>query len=132
MRIACVPRSSGGVVRPVSITGIEASPERASDSSAPGVVGIWVSNSWLLILEKTMAQMQRPSNLVWRKSTFSEVWRKSTFSEAGGCVEIACAGQVVLARDSKDHSGPIQEIPIRWWQIFMEQVKAGRFDCDGF
>lgn len=68
-----------------------------------------------------MAQMQRPSKLAWRKSTFSE---------AGGCVEISCVGQVVFVRDSKDHTGPVQEISARRWMSFIEQVRTERFRCD--
>ena len=67
-----------------------------------------------------MVQMQRPTNLVWQKSTFSE---------AGGCVEIACEGHVVLIRDSKDRTGPAPEIPISKWRTFVGRVKAGEFDC---
>jgi hypothetical protein len=67
-----------------------------------------------------MAQMQHSTD---------RVWRKSTFSEAGNCVEIACDGRVVLVRDSKDCAGPVPEIPISKWRMFVGNVKAGDFDC---
>jgi hypothetical protein len=66
-----------------------------------------------------MVQMQRPTNLLWRKSTLSE---------AGGCVEIACEGHVVLVRDSKDRTGPVPMFPISKWGTFVRRVKAGDFD----
>jgi hypothetical protein len=68
-----------------------------------------------------MAQMQRSTHVVWRKSTFSE---------AGGCVEVACKGHVVLVRDSKDCASPVPEIPMPNWRMFVGRVKAGDFDCD--
>ena len=67
-----------------------------------------------------MAQMRRSTD---------RGWRKSTFSEAGNCVEIACEGQVVLVRDSKDCAGPVPEIPASKWRTFVGRVKAGGFDC---
>jgi hypothetical protein len=67
-----------------------------------------------------MVQMQRSTQVVWRKSTFSE---------AAACVEIACAGHAVLVRDSKNCTGPVPEIPKWKWQMFVGRVKAGDFDC---
>lgn len=61
-----------------------------------------------------MVHMQCPTNLVWRKSTFSE---------AGSCVEIACERHVVFIRDSKNRAGPVLAIPISTWLTFIGRVK---------
>jgi Domain of unknown function (DUF397) len=53
------------------------------------------------------------------------VWRKSSFSEAGGCVEVAARGRSVLARDSKDPSGPTLSFSARSWRTFIININEG-------
>ena len=57
-----------------------------------------------------------PSDYVWRKSSKS-------FSD-GNCVEIACTGQHVLVRDSKDIAGPQLKFSIKEWDSFIKYLRA--------
>ncbi|MFG2001200.1 DUF397 domain-containing protein [Spirillospora sp. NPDC048911] len=83
------------------------------------------------------------SNLRWRKSSYSGgdptdcveiagVWRKSSHSSGQGteCVEAAAApaSRLVLARDSKDASGPVLAFSRSEWGAFLGGVKRGAFD----
>ncbi len=68
-----------------------------------------------------MAQVTRPSSLVWRKATSSE---------AGGCVEVAYEGQVVFVRDSKNPTGAVLAVPSQDWRAFLRAAKDGRHDCN--
>ncbi|WP_323373599.1 DUF397 domain-containing protein [Plantactinospora alkalitolerans] len=55
------------------------------------------------------------------------VWRKSTRSAAGdnNCVEVACAGDGVHVRDSKDRSGPVLAIGRESWMSMVRGLKSG-------
>ncbi|MDL4776558.1 DUF397 domain-containing protein [Actinomadura xylanilytica] len=57
-------------------------------------------------------------------------WRKSSYSGAneGECVEIAPAGRMVAARDSKDPSGPVLCFGTDAWHAFCGQIKSGAYD----
>ncbi|NVI92459.1 DUF397 domain-containing protein [Actinomadura sp. BRA 177] len=56
-------------------------------------------------------------------------WRKSSHSTTHGtdCVELA-AGAIVLARDSKDPTGPMLGFTRGEWRGFLDEVKRGAFD----
>ena len=52
------------------------------------------------------------------------IWRKSKASTAdGGCVEIACAGETVLLRDSRNPSGPILAFSPAHWSAFLRHIR---------
>ena len=54
-------------------------------------------------------------------------WRKSSRSGVNGneCVEVACDGQYVLVRDSKNRAaGTLTCLP-RDWATFLDKIKAG-------
>ncbi|WP_019631523.1 DUF397 domain-containing protein [Actinomadura atramentaria] len=57
-------------------------------------------------------------------------WRKSSYSGNGGgnCVEVAAAGGLSLARDSKDPEGPVLAVDSHRWGSFLGRIKAGDFD----
>ncbi|MFF5258740.1 DUF397 domain-containing protein [Actinomadura viridis] len=60
---------------------------------------------------------------------FSRVaWRKSSHSTGTGgqCIEVASAGAVVMARDSKDPDGPVLGFTVEEWGAFLSSVKSGR------
>ena len=53
-------------------------------------------------------------------------WRKSKASQAdGGCVEIACGGQSVMMRDSRDRSGPVLAFTAPQWSAFLRRIRNG-------
>ena len=57
------------------------------------------------------------STLTWRKSSAS--------AGAGECVEVATADPYVLARDSRDQSGPVLELTSAQWHGLMSRIKNG-------
>ncbi|QIZ33833.1 DUF397 domain-containing protein [Saccharopolyspora sp. ASAGF58] len=57
-------------------------------------------------------------------------WRKSTRSSSYvNCVEVAFAGPVVAARDSKDPAGGALLFGAATWSSFVDGLRAGRFDA---
>lgn len=57
-------------------------------------------------------------------------WRKSSQSSGGdNCVEVAFREGAVGLRDSKDHTGPILEIPPAGWAAFVGGVRHGEFNA---
>ncbi|WP_242903113.1 DUF397 domain-containing protein [Actinomadura terrae] len=82
------------------------------------------------------------SSIRWRKSGRSahqggecvEVgqWRKSSHSgpHGGECVEIADASAAIIVRDSKNPNGPRLALTPVAWQMFTNNVKAGRLDVE--
>jgi hypothetical protein len=60
----------------------------------------------------------RPDALIWRKSTRSGV-------NGNECVEVACDGQYVLARDSKNRTGGTLMCLPQDWGAFLDKIKAG-------
>lgn len=53
-------------------------------------------------------------------------WRTSSASAgAGECVEVAAAASLVLARDSRDRSGPVLELTPAQWFGLVERIKNG-------
>lgn len=53
-------------------------------------------------------------------------WRKSTFSGANGgeCIEVACASNAVLVRDTKDRgNGPVLRLTGADWRRLTARVK---------
>jgi hypothetical protein len=61
----------------------------------------------------------------------SPQWKKSTASGTGNCVEVACRGDVVLVRHSKDPSGVTLSFSPEEWERFMVAVRGGLFDVEG-
>jgi hypothetical protein len=61
------------------------------------------------------AQPSQHSALTWRKS-------KESTSD-GQCVEIACAGESVMLRDSRDPSGPILAFSSARWSAFLRCIR---------
>lgn len=59
------------------------------------------------------------SELRWRKSSRS--------SNYGNCVEVAFAGDDVLARDSKNPAAPYLAFDQLAWASFVQSVRNGRF-----
>ncbi|MFA1537490.1 DUF397 domain-containing protein [Actinomadura monticuli] len=59
-------------------------------------------------------------------------WRKSSYSTTDGtnCVEVAAQGKTadVLARDSKNPSGPVLAFAQSEWCVFLTEAKRGAFD----
>lgn len=58
-------------------------------------------------------------------------WQKSSRSSSNGgdCVETARPGsQRIAARDSKNPGGPQLRFALSDWQMFLAEVKRGRFD----
>lgn len=55
-------------------------------------------------------------------------WRKSARSGANGneCVEVACDGQYVLVRDSKNKTGGTLTCLPQDWGAFLDKIKAGK------
>ncbi|MGV9778923.1 DUF397 domain-containing protein [Streptosporangium sp. NPDC003464] len=73
-----------------------------------------------------------PSNLTWRKSSFSS-------SNGGDCVEVAELGSTAhrperkrdathAVRDSTDPSGPVLYFTLTEWNAFIKGIKASEFD----
>ncbi len=55
------------------------------------------------------------------------IWRKSSASAGvGECVEVAKAGSLVLARDSRNHSGVVLEFSSEQWTRLMWRIKQDR------
>ena len=70
------------------------------------------------------AQPSRYSKVTNRYPMLS--WRTSSASAgAGECVEVATAGSFVLARDSRDQSGPVLEFTSVQWLELMRRIKTG-------
>lgn len=68
---------------------------------------------------------------VQAKDIASAAWHKSSFSTYNGnCVEVArLGGDVFGVRDTKDQErGPVLAFASCEWGVFVEAVKAGRFD----
>ncbi|NKZ04002.1 DUF397 domain-containing protein [Actinomadura latina] len=61
-----------------------------------------------------------------------ELWRKSSYSTTDGtnCVEVAAhaLSPDVLARDSKNPSGPVLSFTSAEWSAFLDEAKRGAFD----
>jgi hypothetical protein len=57
-------------------------------------------------------------------------WRTSSHSGGSGtaCVEVANMTQRVMARDSKDPSGPVLTFSPGEWRAFLADVKRGVHD----
>lgn len=64
--------------------------------------------------------MYDPTNVVWRKSSFS--------NGVAECVEVAATADAVLVRDSKDRSGPVLTFTAAEWAAFTQSVRSGEFD----
>ena len=63
------------------------------------------------------------------------VWHKSTRSggNGGDCVEVAGnLPGIVALRDTKDPDGTILVFTRAEWAAFIDGVRAGEFDLDGF
>ncbi|GAQ58808.1 DUF397 domain-containing protein [Streptomyces acidiscabies] len=65
----------------------------------------------------------RTSRLGWFKSSYS--------GEAGGCVEARFQADGVGCRDSKDVQRPALRFEAEQWQVFVDDVKAGRYPARG-
>lgn len=51
-------------------------------------------------------------------------WRKSSYSDNGSdCVEVAFAGDLVLARDSKAPAGAVLTVSSRQWTTFVHRLR---------
>jgi hypothetical protein len=56
-------------------------------------------------------------------------WRKSKTCQAdGGCVELSAGSTVVLMRNSTDPDGPVLTFDRETFEVFLDDVRAGRFD----
>jgi hypothetical protein len=65
----------------------------------------------------------RPVQPNWHSTP---AWRTSSFSAgAGECVEVATAAPFVLARDSRDRSGPVLELTSAQWVGLVKRIKNG-------
>ena len=62
-----------------------------------------------------------PSNLSWRKSSYSA-------GNGGACVEIAKTVNHIAVRDSKDPSGPMLIFSSGGWAAFLVDARNGEFD----
>lgn len=73
------------------------------------------------------AQPPRHSTITVRPDRYSTLsWRTSSFSAgAGECVEVATSAPFVLARDSRDRSGPVLELTSAQWLGLVERIKNG-------
>ncbi len=70
------------------------------------------------------AQPSRYSTVTDRYSMLS--WRTSSASAgAGECVEVAKSDSFVLARDSRDQSGPVLEFTPTQWLELIRRIKTG-------
>ncbi|MEV6007931.1 DUF397 domain-containing protein [Streptomyces sp. NPDC051976] len=57
------------------------------------------------------------------------LWRRSTAcGNEGECVEVALGHEQVLARDSKNPSGPTLSFTGSAWTFFLHAVVSGEFD----
>jgi hypothetical protein len=57
------------------------------------------------------------------------VWRKSSFSgNEYECVEVVLGQGQVLARDSKDRTGPVLAFPAVAWSEFLTALVDGELD----
>jgi len=76
------------------------------------------------------------SELIWRKSTFSDSsggecvevaaeWHKSSYSDSGGgdCVEVATTPVAVHVRDSKHTDGPALALRPGSWNAFLARLQ---------
>jgi Domain of unknown function (DUF397) len=61
------------------------------------------------------AQQGQSSRLTWRRSRAS--------GGNGECVEVACGGQSVLGRDSRDRSGSVLAFAAIQWSEFVRRVR---------
>ena len=73
------------------------------------------------------AQLRRHSTVTVRPNRYPTLfWRTSSFSAgAGECVEVAASAPFVLARDSRDRSGPVLELTSAQWRGLVQRVKNG-------
>jgi hypothetical protein len=56
-------------------------------------------------------------------------WRTATKSGGGSCVEVASAGQGMIAvRDSKNPRGPVLLYTHAEWDAFLDGARRGEFD----
>lgn len=59
-----------------------------------------------------------------------DAWHKSSFSgNEYECVEVALRQGQVLARDSKDRTGPVLAFPAAAWSEFLTALTAGELDA---
>lgn len=61
--------------------------------------------------------------------TPQHTWRKSSHSDDGNCVEVACAHEPVLVRDSKNTAGPVLRFGPEQWHAFLNGVRLDEFEC---
>jgi hypothetical protein len=73
------------------------------------------------------AQPRRNSTKTVQPTFYSTLsWRTSRASAgAGECVEIAAASPFVLARDSRDRSGPVLSFTSGQWMGMLARIKNG-------
>jgi hypothetical protein len=62
---------------------------------------------------------------------YDAVWRKASRSGGtnGNCVELSCASATRAVRDSKNPAVGILVFGTAELDGFLDQVKAGRYDC---
>ncbi|MEU6745752.1 DUF397 domain-containing protein [Spirillospora sp. NPDC046719] len=65
------------------------------------------------------------------QETSTARWRTSSHSSGQGteCVEVGDMARRVVARDSKDPSGPVLAFSTGEWSVFLRDVKRGRYDA---
>ncbi|WP_433243881.1 DUF397 domain-containing protein [Streptosporangium sp. CA-135522] len=91
----------------------------------------WINGAHL----KNGGGEMEPSNLMWRKSSFSS-------SNGGDCVEVAELANAFhrpehkrdathAVRDSKDPCGPVLYFTLTEWNAFLNSIKSSEFDLMG-
>ena len=60
----------------------------------------------------------KPTNLTWRKSSYS-------MGNGGNCIEVADAEHHIYVRDSKDPHGPALRFDRDQWRAFVSAVRDG-------
>ncbi|MGI5329111.1 DUF397 domain-containing protein [Actinomadura nitritigenes] len=65
------------------------------------------------------------------QETSTTRWRTSSYSGGSGteCVEVGSMTRRVMARDSKDPSGPVLAFSPAEWAVFLGDAKRGRYDA---
>jgi hypothetical protein len=59
----------------------------------------------------------------------SAAWRKSRHSmNNGNCLEVGLNEGAVVVRDSTNSARVILSYPARAWEIFIAEIKGGKFD----